>query len=85
MKDTKLITIKDERPSLEKVQGLVGGLVQLIELNNGDQMMVNEDGIMKDLPINDEATQIAMSQSNALMMGGILGDVVILKGSARWI
>lgn len=80
----KTITISDERPSLEKVQGLVGGFVQLIELNNGDQLMVNEDGIMQDLPVNDEATEIAMSQSNAYLMGGILGDVVILKGKAKW-
>ena len=62
----------------------MGGLVQLIELNNGDQLMVNEDGIMLDLPVNDEATEIAMSQSNAFIMGGILGNAVILKGKAKW-
>ena len=59
--DTKLTYFTDEKPSLEEAQELVGGLVQLIELRNGDQMLVNEEGIMHDLPINQKATQIALS------------------------
>jgi hypothetical protein len=85
MTDTSITTLTDERPSLEKAQELVGGLVQLIELNNGDQMLVNENGIFSDLPINEEATNIALRNSNAFMMEGILGNAVILKGNARWI
>ena len=37
MEDTKFTTIEDEQPSLEKAQQLVGGLVEMITLNNGDQ------------------------------------------------
>ena len=52
MTDTKLTYFTDEKPSLEEAQKLVGGLVQLIELRNGDQMLVNEEGLLEDLPIN---------------------------------
>lgn len=85
MTDTSITTLTDERPSLEKAQELVGGFVELIELNNGDQMLVNEDGIFSGLPINEEATNIALLNSNALMQNGILGNAVILKDNARWI
>ena len=84
MTDTKLTYFTDEKPSLEEAQKLVGGLVQLIELRNGDQMLVNEEGIMYDLPINQKATDIALSMSTAYLLGGILGDAVILKGKAKW-
>ena len=80
----KTTTISDERPSLEKAQELVGGLVELITLKNGDQMLINEDGIMADLEINEYATHMAMTQSNAFIMDGIRGDVLILKGKAKW-
>ena len=85
MTDTSITTLTDERPSLEKAQELVGGFVELIELNNGDQMLVNEDGIFSGLPINEEATNIALLNSNALMQNGILGNAVLLQGNARWI
>ena len=84
MEDTKLITIEDEQPSLEKTQELVGGLVELITLNNGDQMLVNEEGLLKDLPENEQATYLVMHMSNVACVYGIRGNAVLLKGSARW-
>ena len=84
MKESKLITIEDERPSLEKVQELVGGLVELITLKNGDQMLFNENGIMADLEINEYATHMAIIMSNAFIYDGIRGNAVILKGKAKW-
>ena len=84
MNRSKLITIEDKRPTLEKVQGLVGGLVELIELSNGDQMLVNENGIMLELPYNSEATYIASKTSAAFIINSIRGHAVILKGKAKW-
>lgn len=87
MTDTSITTLTDERPSLEKAQELVGGLVELIELNNGDQMLVNEEGLLHDLPLNIEATNhlVAHKSPYDLMFRGIVGNAVILKGNARWI
>ena len=83
MSETKLIYQTEEKPSLEEAQKLVGGLVELVELQNGDQMLVNENAIMDKLPINEKATQIAIDQSNALIWDGIRGDVLILQGGSK--
>lgn len=82
--NTKLIYQAEQKPTLKGAQKIVGGLVELIELKNGDQMLVNEDAIMKDLPVNEEATIMALDQSYALTWDGIRGDVLILQGKARW-
>lgn len=82
--DTKLLYQTEEKPTLEGAQKIVGGLVELIELKNGDQMLVNENAIMDQLPLNEIATQIAIDQSNALIWDGIRGDVLILQGAAKW-
>ena len=79
-----LITMADEQPSLEKAQELVGGLVELISLTSGDQLLINEEGLLKDLPVNDHATYIASHQSYVMMHDGIRGNAVLLKGGARW-
>lgn len=84
MTDTELTYFISEKPSLEKAQELVGGLVQLIELSNGDQMLVNEEGLFEELPINMEATHIAQHQSDALIMDGIRGNAIILREDAKW-
>lgn len=81
----KFTTIEDEQPSLEKAQELVGGLVEMITLNNGDQLLVNEEGLFKDLPENEHATYLVMHMSNVACAYGIKGHVVLLKGNARWI
>jgi hypothetical protein len=82
--DTKLTYFISEKPSLEKAQELVGGLVQLIELRNGDQMLVNEEGLLEELPVNMEATHIATHQSDVWMVEGIRGNAIILREDAKW-
>lgn len=74
--ELKVLTTKEENPSLKEAQDFVGGLVELVNLPNGDQMLVNEEGIMKKLPINDPASS-ALGQP-------ILGNAIILVGDARW-
>ena len=80
----KFTTIEDEQPSLEKAQKLVGGLVELVTLTSGDQLLINEEGLLKNLPVNEHATYIASHQSYVMMHDGIRGNAVLLKGSARW-
>jgi hypothetical protein len=47
-------------------------------------MLVNEEGLLKDLPENEQATYLVMHMSNVACVYGIKGNVVLLKGSARW-
>ena len=74
--ELKVLTTKEENPSLKEAQDFVGGLVELVNLPNGDQMLVNEEGRMKKLPINDPASSASDQR--------ILGNAIILVGEARW-
>ena len=67
----------EKKPSLKTVQDLVDGYVELINIPNKPdwQMLVNEDGRMKQLPYNEEASELCGRQ--------IVGHAVILKGDAR--
>ncbi len=71
-------TFEDEQPTLKKVQGLVGGLVEMVHspTNPDIQVLVNEEGLLDGLPFNEEATKICGT--------GIVGPAVVLKGNARW-
>ena len=62
---------------LEDAQKLVGGWVELIQLDGGDQLLVNEEGLLRKLPPNPLASIIAMRL--------IVGNAVLLTGGARWL
>lgn len=73
----KLVTLDDKKPTLKEAQKIVGGYVEMVSLSNGDQLLVDEDGLSKNLPINPDAT--------ALVGGLIVGPALLLRGTARWI
>jgi len=54
--------------TLAEIQALVGGLVQIV-LIEGGQMLVNEEGHLKNLPFNDAATDYTDEM--------LVGDVVL--------
>lgn len=64
------------KPTLQDAQKLVGGSVELINLSNGDQMLVNEEGLLQDLEYNHKASRLANRR--------IVGDAILLKGGVRW-
>ena len=72
---TSITVVRDKQPSLEKMQEIVGGYIEVVYLFEGDQMIVNEEGLLHKLDINREASRIAQKL--------IVGDVIILKGKAR--
>ena len=45
--------------SLESLQKQVGGYIEMVTLPNGQTMIVNEDGIAKDLSPNLKASRLA--------------------------
>jgi len=69
-------------PTLEEVQELVGGWVEMITLDNGDQMLFDEDGKLKGLPINEVATRLA--RPAIFDQDYIVGHAVVLRDDARW-
>lgn len=44
--------------SLEEMKEIVGGYIEVLFLEGGDLMVVNEDGKNQNLPLNTEATEI---------------------------
>lgn len=65
-----------EPPSLETVQELVGGYVELVPLPFGNQLLVNEEGLLQSLPDNPVASQLAGKR--------IVGNAVLLTDKAKW-
>ena len=64
---------------LDELQQIVGGYVQLFPLANeaGEVMVMNEDGKIEGLPMNNKATELAAKR---LFQGDyIVGDVLVCK------
>jgi hypothetical protein len=64
------------RPTPEEARSFVGGWVEMVHLPNGDQMLVNEEGILHNMPRNPQAS--------AMYGGLIVGPAIILRGDYRW-
>jgi len=75
--ELKILKTKEESPSLKEAQKFVGGLVELVNLPDGDQLLVNEEGIMHNLPLN----KLASFQASIK----IYGNAILLEEEARWI
>ncbi len=71
-------TFEHKKPTLAEAQEVVGGLVEMVRspTNPDIQILVNEEGLLKGLPFNEEATELCGT--------GIVGNAVILKGDAKW-
>jgi hypothetical protein len=74
--ETKVTTMVDTKPTLEEAQKLVGGYVEIVDLVDGSQMLVNEEGLLQNQTLNMEASSIAGRH--------IVGDAIILVGKAKW-
>lgn len=78
-KETNMIhTFEDTGPTLEQAQEIVGGYVEMVHSPTDPdiQILVNEEGLLKELPFNEEATKMCGT--------GIVGPAIVLKGNARW-
>ncbi len=70
--------IDDYPPSLNKLQKMVGRDIQVITLKNGDFLVFNEKGRMKNLKNNFEATKI-YHENGGIKAMDIVGMAVIVK------
>lgn len=67
--------------SLSEMQQYVGGLIQIIRLSDEEAMVVNEEGKLMGLEVNEAATNLALDNEAIFFWDYIVGDVVICKKS----
>lgn len=61
--------------TLSELQGYVGGYIEIVQLNDGRYMVVNENGLNDGLPLNPLAT--AILQETTRDDNFIVGNVLI--------
>lgn len=63
--------------SLEELQAVVGGYIEIAEMKGGEFMVINEEGKLKGLPFNEKATELY--QKKVYQGDFIVGDVLVCK------
>lgn len=61
--------------TLEELKSVVGGYIEIVPLNEGYSMVINEDGKLLNLPINVVATRVYRASRNIYDI--IVGNVLI--------
>ena len=84
----KVIENSKDEPSLEQAQKFVGGYVEGITFPNGDYLIINEEGKIKNLPLNPEATLLwRMTFTKDKYMTGyddfVVGPAILIKKDAQ--
>ena len=54
----KLITDKKDDPDYKAVSKFVGGMVEVVMFPNGDLLLLNEEGKLMGLPLNEKASKL---------------------------
>ena len=57
-------------------------LLQIVDLRDGNVMLVDEEGLYTDKPTNSKATSLAHGKVNIDPTRGIVGDVAIVSKKA---
>ena len=89
-KETAKLKIIDDvklEPTLKEAQAYVGGYVEGISFPNGDYLIINEEGKLKNLPFNEEASKLWKDTfDNDNYMTGrddfVVGNAILIKKSA---
>ena len=75
----------DGKDTLTKLQGLVGGLIEAIDLTDNITMWINEEGLFSNMEVNktasdlyDKVLQLHLNYNPSI--GNIVGDVVFTGG-----
>lgn len=65
--------------SLTQLQKAVGGYIEIIELDDEVTMVINEEGKLKGLPLNADATALAISKGRLFQGDFIVGPAVVMR------
>jgi len=76
----KVINKKENQPTLEEAQEFVGGWVERISLKNGNIMLIDEEGKLKNLDVNQKATDHWIKSFG--INDVIVGNAILIKQSA---
>ena len=89
--ELKIITDSKDEPTLESAQKFVGGYVEGISFPNGDYLIVNEEGKLMGLEVNEKATKLWRDTfDNDNFITGrkdfVVGPAILIKKDAlkRW-
>ena len=89
-KTAKLKIIDDVKlePTLKEAQAFVGGYVEGVPFPNGDYLIVNEEGKLMGLPLNEEASKLWKDTfDNPNFITGrddfVVGNAILIKRDAR--
>ena len=87
----KIIEDSKDEPTLESAQEFVGGYVEGIPFPNGDYLIVNEEGKLMGLEVNEKATKLWRDTfDNDNFITGrkdfVAGPAILIKQKAlkRW-
>ena len=88
-KTAKLKIINDVKlePTLKEAQAFVGGYVEGISMPNGDYLIINEEGKLIGLPLNEEASKLWKDTfDNPNFITGrddfVVGNAILIKRDA---
>ena len=83
----KRITKDMEQPTLRDMQEFVDGRIEIVYLSNGDHLIINEEGLLDGLPINQKATNIWWNDLGLDRSGidiqrvpPLVGDIILVEG-----
>ena len=83
----KIIEDSKDEPNLKEAQKFVGGYVEGITFPNGDYLIINEEGKLMQLPLNEEATKLwkATFDNDNYITGRndfVVGPAILIKKDA---
>lgn len=67
--------------TLDELTNIVGGFIEILFFDNGDLMVLNEEGKLLDMNYNMTATKLAHTHTTISKCDYIAGDVLVCKGS----
>jgi len=89
--ELKIITDSKDEPTLKSAQEFVGGYVEGVPFPNGDYLIVNEEGKLMGLDVNEKATKLWRDTfDNDNFITGrkdfVVGNAILIKKDAlkRW-
>lgn len=79
--NTKFAIYEDTEPTYDEVQDFVEGWVEAVYLESGDVILCNEEGALKNLPVNEKCLDYVLNNSVRNIV--ILGNALVIKRDAR--
>lgn len=81
---TNITVFTDKAPTLEELQKLVGGYINVVESLDGEaDIVLDEEGKLKGKEVNESATTLWLGDDKADWFDVLVGDVVVCRGKAR--